>query len=62
LIDLMTAHKLDRRDIATLVHVTRETVDRWLLPPEARTREAIPDMAIELLTLKLQRRDAPPPG
>jgi hypothetical protein len=61
LIDLMTTHKLDRRDVAALVKVPREVVDHWLLPSESRSREPIPDMAIELLALKLERR-GPTPG
>ena len=58
LIDLMIAHKLERREIAELLHVDTDTVGRWLLPMEAHSREAIPDMAIELLTLKLESRKA----
>ncbi len=53
LIDLMLAHKLERRDIAELVRVKPEQVDRWLLPGESPRHETIPEMAIELLELKL---------
>ena len=60
LIDLMSAHKLERRDVAQLVHVPMETVHRWLLPMETHGREDIPDMAIELLTLKLEHRGQQP--
>lgn len=60
LIDLMSAHKLERRDVAQLVRTPLETVHRWLLPMEAHGREDIPDMAIELLILKLERRGQPP--
>jgi transposase-like protein len=56
----MSAHKIERRDIAQMVHVPIETVHRWLLPMEAHGREDIPDMAIELLTLKLSARGKPP--
>ncbi|HTT07863.1 MAG TPA: hypothetical protein VMH34_03630 [Gammaproteobacteria bacterium] len=60
LIDLMAAHKLERRDVAELVHVTIDTVHDWLLPMESHGRVDIPDMAIELLTLKLAARGQPP--
>ncbi|MCC7412572.1 MAG: hypothetical protein IT495_13215 [Gammaproteobacteria bacterium] len=56
LIDLMIEHKLERLDVAELVKVKRDVVDRWLLSVESRSAEAVPDMAIELLTLKLASR------
>lgn len=56
LIDLMVDNKLERRDVAELLRVERDTVDRWLLPHAAHGNEAVPDMAVELLTLKLQMR------
>ena len=59
LIDLMSAHQLERRDIAQLLHVHMDTVHRWLLPMESHDREDIPDMAIELLTFKLERHSQP---
>ena len=61
LIDLMSDYKLERRDIAELVLVDRDTVDHWLLPPSSNRRNDIPDMAIELLTLKLASRPKPAP-
>ena len=61
LIDLMSGYELDRREVAELVRVDRDTVDRWLLPPSANRRTDIPDMAIELLTLKLAARPQPAP-
>ncbi len=60
LIDLMITHKLERRDVAQLVHVPIDTVHHWLLPMEAHGRVEIPDMAIELLNLKLERRSQLP--
>ena len=54
LIELMVDHKLDRRQIAELVSVKRETVDHWLSSGESRSHAEIPDMAIELLELKLK--------
>jgi hypothetical protein len=53
LIALIADHNLDRRVVADLVSVRRDTVDQWLLPMESKHREDIPDMAIELLELKL---------
>lgn len=55
LIDLMSEHHLDRLAVAELVSVDRETVDHWLLPHESPRCEAVPDMALELLALKLAR-------
>lgn len=56
LIDLMLEYKLERRELAEMVRVKRDLVDRWLLPPEAHGHEPVPDMAIELLELKLASR------
>jgi hypothetical protein len=53
LIDLMLEHKLERREIAELISAKREEVDHWLLPTEAGSARLVPDMAIELLELKL---------
>lgn len=56
LIELITDHALERRDVADLVRVKRDQVDHWLLPIGIGGHEEIPDMAIELLELKLQNR------
>ena len=53
LITLMLEHGLERREIADLVSVDRDTVDRWLISPESSRNLEIPDMAVELLELKL---------
>jgi len=53
LITLITEYNLDRPDIAEMVRVRRETVDYWLLTTESKNHQEIPDMAIELLELKL---------
>ena len=58
LIDLMRSHGLERREVASLLRVSIDTVQRWLLPVESKHREDVPDMAIELLGLKL--KDLPP--
>lgn len=62
LIDLMLEHKLERREVAELVRVKRETVDHWLLPNEANSHEEVPEMAVELLELKLRMQPAGEPG
>ncbi|MGE0385768.1 MAG: hypothetical protein AB7Q97_13635 [Gammaproteobacteria bacterium] len=63
LIELMLAYRLERRELADLVRATRAQVDAWLLPAESRAHQPVPDMAIELLELKLAGRPAtPPPG
>jgi transposase len=56
LMDLIVAHGLERREIADLVRVKRDTVDRWLAPHQSKHSEEMPDMAIELLELKLKQR------
>ena len=54
LIDILTQYELDRREVADLLKVKRETVDHWLLPNESALHETVPDMAIELLELKIK--------
>ena len=56
LFDILTTYKLERRDIADMVKVKREVVDNWLASRESSHHEEIPDMAIELLELKLKLR------
>lgn len=58
LIEMMTTHKLDRREVSELVHVKRDVVDHWLLPNESRNHQEPPEMAIELLEYKLRDRGA----
>jgi hypothetical protein len=53
LMEIMVDHELDRRELAELLKVKRDEVDHWLLPNEGRNHEEVPDMAIELLELKL---------
>ena len=53
LIDLMLEYNLERREVADIVKVKRETVDHWLLPHESKSHVEVPEMAIELLELKL---------
>jgi hypothetical protein len=56
LMTLMVDYELDRRDVAELVRVKREIVDRWLVSHESKHHEDVPDMAIELLEMNLKAR------
>lgn len=56
LMDIMSEYELDRREVADMVKAKRDTVDHWLLPNESAHHEQVPDMAIELLELKLKLR------
>lgn len=56
LIELISTHGLDRQEAAELLKVKRVTIDHWLLPGESSNHEDIPEMAIELLELKLRDR------
>ena len=58
LMDLMSEFELDRLEVANLVRVDRDTVNRWLLPHESSNHEIVPEMAIELLELKVRGRDS----
>lgn len=53
LMTYMQKHGLERREIAELVFTDRTTVDRWLLSGEGSRHLEMPDMAIELLRIKL---------
>ena len=53
LMEIMTDRDLDRLQLAELLKVKRAEVDTWLLSHESRNHKEIPDMAIELLELKL---------
>ena len=58
LIELITEYELDRRDVAELVSVKRDMVDHWLASHESKMHEEVPDMAIELLELKLKLKNS----
>lgn len=62
LIDMMHEHSLERRELADLVLVDRHTVDGWLAPAESTRHHEVPEMAIELLQLKLGVTPAPARG
>lgn len=51
--DIMLEHELDRMTISEMVKVKRDEVDHWLLSNESKNHKEVPDMAIELLELKL---------
>ena len=53
LIELLADHELERREVAELVKVKAETVNHWLASHESHNYEDMPDMAIELLEIKL---------
>ena len=53
LIELITDHELERREVAELLKVKTEVISRWLASRESQNYEETPDMAIELLELKL---------
>lgn len=59
-LDLMVDNKLERLELAELLKVHRDQIDHWLAPAESRLHEEIPDMALELLEMKLQLRNQSP--
>lgn len=60
LIEHMITHRLERRELAEMLRVERDTVDRWLLTRSSPRWLEVPDMALELLAYKLAERQAPP--
>ncbi|MCG8325614.1 MAG: hypothetical protein MI673_08855 [Thiotrichales bacterium] len=54
LIELVTDNNLERLDVAEMLKVKISQVDAWLAPNESRHHEEVPEMAVELLELKLQ--------
>ena len=56
LMDIMNEHGLDRMAVAEMVKVKRDEVDHWLLSNEAKNHKEVPDMAIELLELKVSMK------
>ncbi len=53
LMEIMVEKEIDRMELADLLKVKRDEVDHWLLPNESRNHTDVPDMAIELLEIKL---------
>ncbi|NNE38276.1 MAG: hypothetical protein HKN08_08225 [Gammaproteobacteria bacterium] len=60
LINLIAEFELDRLTISEMLKVKRDTVDHWLISTESKFHEEIPDMAIELLELKLGAKQQEP--
>lgn len=54
LINLIAEFNLERLDVAEMVKVDLDQVGKWLAPTETKQHQTIPDMAIELLELKLK--------
>ena len=57
LIDLITEHQLERPDLAEMLKVKVDTINNWLLSNESKHHEEVPDMAIELLEIKLSKKE-----
>ena len=53
LMAIISEGKLERRDVAELLKVKQNEVEHWLLSSESRNHAEMPDMAIELLELKI---------
>ncbi len=53
LMSIISENKLERRDVAELLKVKPEEVDHWLLSSESKNHREMPDMAIELLEIKI---------
>ena len=60
LLDILVERDMSRAEIAGLLHVDLDTVDRWVRNKESGTQQAIPDMAIELLEIKLGLKTVTP--
>ena len=56
LMELLSDHELERREVAELLKVKVDTVDHWLASHESHNYEDMPDMAIELLEIKLRAK------
>ncbi|MCS3903743.1 hypothetical protein J2T55_001774 [Methylohalomonas lacus] len=53
-LSLIFDNELERVEVAEMLCVDRDQVDRWLAAVGSRNHEDIPDMAVELLRLKLK--------
>ena len=58
LMEIMTDKELDRMELAELLKVKRDDIDHWLLSNESKNHKEVPDMAIELLEIKLGLKKA----
>lgn len=57
LIELLSDHELERREVAEMLKVKAETINHWLASHESHNYEEMPDMAIELLEIKLGNKE-----
>jgi hypothetical protein len=57
LMDIVVEQKLERMEVAEMLKVKVAEVDGWLLSKEAKNHEEMPDMAIELLELKIAMKE-----
>ena len=57
LIELLSDHELERREVAEMLKVKTETINHWLASHESHNYEEMPDMAIELLEIKLGNKE-----
>ncbi len=57
LIELLADHGLERREVAEMLKVKTDTVNHWLASHESHNYEEMPDMAIELLEIKLGNKE-----
>lgn len=53
LIELLSDYELERREVAELLKVKASLVNHWLSSHESNNYQEMPDMAIELLEIKL---------
>ena len=56
LIEMIVENELTRYEVSEMLRVDMHEVDQWLLPIGALDHKNVPDMAIELLELKLKQR------
>ncbi len=57
---LIASHRLARRDVAGLLHVSLDSVHSWLRPPGNAASREPPRMAVELLRLRCIEREREP--
>ena len=56
LMKIMSDYKLERTELTRFLGVGRDEVDSWLISRESERHRETPDMAIELLKLKLNSK------
>ena len=58
LMAIISDNDLERSDVATLLKVKQDEVDHWLLSNESKNHQPMPDMAIELLEIKMAMQNS----